>query len=56
MPSHRKMETEIGVMLPQVKEHLAHLKLEEERTDPTLEASEETQPLGLISDFWAPEQ
>ena len=56
VPSHRKMETEIGVMLPQVKEHLAHPKLEEERTDPTLEASEETQPLGLISDFWAPEQ
>ena len=56
MPSHRKMETEIGVMLPQSKELLEHPKLEEARKDPMLEASGETQPSGLISVFWAPEQ
>ena len=56
MPSHGKMETEIGVMVPQAKELLEHPKLEEDRKDPTLEASEETQPSGLISVFWAPEQ
>ena len=56
MPSHGKMETEIGVMLPQSKELLEHPKLEEERKDPTLEASGETQPSGLISVSWAPEQ
>ena len=56
VPSHRKMETEIGVMLPQSKELLEHPKLEEARKDPMLEASGETQPSGLISVFWAPEQ
>ena len=32
MPSHGKMETEFGVMVPQAKELLEHLKLEEERS------------------------
>ena len=36
MPSHGKMETEIGVMLPQSKELLEHPKLEEARKDPML--------------------
>ena len=51
-----RTEPVTGEMLPQVKELLEHPKLEEERKDPTLEASGETQPSGLISVFWAPEQ
>ena len=50
-----KMEAEIVVMLPQVKEHQEHQKLEEAREDPPLEIWREHGPADtLILDFWPP--